>query len=639
MAQRPNLMGRRFGKYQLLSLIGEGGFADVYLGVHLDLGTQAAIKVLHDADIDAFRTEARTIARLDHPHIIRVRDFDIENSIPFLVMDYAAGGTMRQRHRKGSIVSLPTIVSYVQQTAQALQYAHNANLIHRDIKPDNILLDQYNNILLSDFGIVTIAHSTRSMKTVDHAGTATYTSPEQIQGRPRFASDQYSLGIIVYEWLSGTPPFKGSFTEIWSQHMFTPTPSLREKISTITPEVEQVVMKALEKDPKQRFEHVSDFATALRQASLAGQADTIFSPLPIPIPPQPKSTIPPPSQPTVILSKQGINTTPPKPFSYKIPQVITKWTFKTSSPVTSSPTVVNGIVYFGSHDHNLYAVDAATGEQMWPFLTGKKVYSSPTVDNGIVYFGSQDCNLYALNASTGQKMWSFPAESAIDSSPTVANGIVYFGSHDHKLYAVDVASGLEKWVFSTSHFVASSPTIDKGMVYFGSNDSKLYALNAVSGQKMWSFYTGKEVHSSPTVADGMVYFGSRDRKLYAVDATSGQEKWSFPTDDAVLSSPAVDNGIVYFGSDDGYLYAVDAASGQEVWSFPTDFSVFSSPTVFKGIICFGSSDNKLYALDATSGQEMWSFPTGGAVFSSPTVDENGIIYFGSQDGKLYAVSA
>jgi serine/threonine protein kinase len=271
MVQHPDLAGQRFGSYRLLRLLGAGGFAQVYLGEHIDLGTQAAIKVLHTqmnpTDIDTFRKEARTIAGLRHPHIIRVLDFSAVGSTPFLVMDYAAGGTMRERYPKGSIVPLPIIVSYIQQIADALQYAHDQKLIHRDIKPENILLDQRHNVLLSDFGIALVAQSSRNQSTQDVTGTASYMSPEQIQGKPRPASDQYSLGIVVYEWLSGTRPFEGAFTELLSQHMFAPPPPLHEKVPTISLEVEHVVTTALAKDPKQRFGSIRAFATTLRQAS------------------------------------------------------------------------------------------------------------------------------------------------------------------------------------------------------------------------------------------------------------------------------------------------------------------------------------------------------------------------------------
>src|SRR6266849_1901421 len=144
-------VGQQLGNYQLIRLLGEGGFAEVYLGEHIHLGTQAAIKVLHTQltsdDVDKFRNEARMIARLVHPHIVRVLEFGVEGKTPFLVMDYAPNGTLRQRHARGVTLPVTTIVSYVRQIADALQYAHDEKLIHRDIKPENMLLGRRGEVL------------------------------------------------------------------------------------------------------------------------------------------------------------------------------------------------------------------------------------------------------------------------------------------------------------------------------------------------------------------------------------------------------------------------------------------------------------------------------------------------------------
>src|SRR5439155_5618190 len=133
-------VGQQLGNYTLIRRLGEGGFAEVYLGEHIHLGTQAAIKILHTQlstdNVDEFRIEARTIARLVHPHIVRVLEFGVEDKTPFLVMDYAPNGTLRQRHLKGTRLPLLTIISYINQIDDALQYAHDEKLIHRDIKPE-----------------------------------------------------------------------------------------------------------------------------------------------------------------------------------------------------------------------------------------------------------------------------------------------------------------------------------------------------------------------------------------------------------------------------------------------------------------------------------------------------------------------
>src|SRR6266567_3130867 len=270
-----NYVGQQLGNYQLVRLLGEGGFAEVYLGEHIYLGTKAAIKVMHMSlageDMQSFRNEARIIANLIHPNIVRVLEFGIDNNNPYLVMDYAPNGTLRQRHPKGTAVPLITIVPYVKQIAEALQCAHNENLVHRDVKPENTLLGRQNEVLLSDFGIALMAQQTREQALQTTAGTIGYIAPEQIQGKPRPASDQYSLGIVVYEWLSGTRPFQGSLTEVVSQQLAVPPSPLRVKVPTISPAVEEVVMRALAKDPKDRFSKVSDLAIALEQASQSTQ--------------------------------------------------------------------------------------------------------------------------------------------------------------------------------------------------------------------------------------------------------------------------------------------------------------------------------------------------------------------------------
>src|SRR5947209_10824084 len=264
--------GQQLGNYKVLHLIGRGGFADVYLGEHLYLKVPVALKVLssvvvNQEDVQGFLKEAQTVARLVHPHIIRVTDFGVERDTPFLVMDYAPHGTLRQRHPRGTRVPLSTLVSYVLQVVPALQYAHDERVIHRDVKPENMLLGRRDEVLLSDFGIALMTQSSRYADAREMMGTVPYMAPEQIQGKPHPASDQYALAVVVYEWLSGERLFQGSYTEVAMQHILAPPPPLREKVPTLPAAVEEVVRIALAKDPHQRFKSVTAFAQALEQAS------------------------------------------------------------------------------------------------------------------------------------------------------------------------------------------------------------------------------------------------------------------------------------------------------------------------------------------------------------------------------------
>ena len=267
-------VGEQLGNYRVLRLLGEGGQASVYLGEHVYLGSQAALKVCHKVltkeEQTVFLQEAQTLVRLTHPHIVRVLDFALQDGIPFLVMEYALHGTLRQRHPKGTQLPLGLILPYIQQVASALQYTHDQGLIHRDVKPENMLLHSHDQVLLSDFGLVMLAPQLFSSEATEPmeqspVGTTSYLAPEQLRGKALSASDQYSLGVVVYEWLCGKPPFRGPFLEVAMQHVSAHPPSLREQVPNLSPAIEEVVLRALAKEPEQRFARVQDFATALER--------------------------------------------------------------------------------------------------------------------------------------------------------------------------------------------------------------------------------------------------------------------------------------------------------------------------------------------------------------------------------------
>lgn len=297
MTEQGARVGQLLGNYRLVQPLGKGGFAEVFLGEHIHLGTQAAVKVLHaqlaSGDVEGFRQEARMIARLVHPHIVRVLDFGVDHDLPFLVMDYAPRGTLRQRYPRGTRVAPMDVVNSIGQVAQALQYAHDQHLIHRDIKPENMLLGRNGEILLSDFGIALVSQSSRSGHAQDVAGTITYMAPEQIQAHARPASDQYALGVVAYEWLCGTPPFQGTYAEIAIKHTLTSPQPLRVLLPDIPTAVEEVIMLALSKEPSQRFPSVHAFALALSSASQHRSPGHTASPIQRTSQPMPYPQVPP----------------------------------------------------------------------------------------------------------------------------------------------------------------------------------------------------------------------------------------------------------------------------------------------------------------------------------------------------------
>lgn len=314
------------------------------------------------------------------------------------------------------------------------------------------------------------------------------------------------------------------------------------------------------------------------------------------------------------------------------------WQFTTGNWVTSSPAVSDGVVYVGSRDNNLYAIDAVTGQEKWRFATGTWVTSSPAVSNSTVYVGSEDKNLYAIDAVTGKEHWRFGTGGGVSSPPTVSDDVVYFGSADKNLYAVNSVTGKEKWRFQAGG-MSTSPAVANGIVFAVFDINGLFAIDAVAGRELWNFHPdpGGLFYSSPAITDGIVYFGDcQHNHLFAIDAKTGKEKWEYGTKGWIRSSPAVSNGTVYVGSQDKTLYAFDAVTGKEKWRFVTRGLVLSSPAVADGIVYIGSEDKNLYAIDAVTGQEEWRVTTGDGIDSSPAV-ANGIVYIGSNDGKLWAI--
>jgi outer membrane protein assembly factor BamB len=195
--------------------------------------------------------------------------------------------------------------------------------------------------------------------------------------------------------------------------------------------------------------------------------------------------------------------------------------------VLSSPTVVNGKVYIGSSDYNVYCLDANTGYKIWSYATGRHVLSSPAVANGKVYVGSNDNNTYCLDANTGFKIWSYKTGSWIFSSPAVVDGKVYIGSDDGNVYCLDADTGSEIWSYKTGNEVLSSPVVVDRKVYVGSVDYNIYCLDADTGSKIWSYKTGDKILSSPAVVDGKVYVGSFDSYVYAFETTTIVPQYRF----------------------------------------------------------------------------------------------------------------
>jgi outer membrane protein assembly factor BamB len=299
------------------------------------------------------------------------------------------------------------------------------------------------------------------------------------------------------------------------------------------------------------------------------------------------------------------------------------WKFKTGDAVYSSPAVDKGIVYCGSNDSKLYAVAVETGQEVWRFKTGgllargrdiarggagiaEGIHSSPAVFEGMVYFGSWDGNLYAVDAREGKEVWRFKTRGSVSSSPAIADDIVYFGSNDGNLYAVDAKTGLEMWRFDTGSLLSPdhircAPAIDDEVICFSSvdilNNCFLYTLDIRTGQKAHVFAAKETEGSNPTIFDNVVYYVDNDRKLCGMCAKTGVEVWSSKANYSgeVDSSPAIAEGMIYF-TRSGNIYGVDINTRQKMWMFEPDEPLSSELVVSEGVMYFEDCEGALYAV-------------------------------------------
>ncbi|HLZ64512.1 MAG TPA: PQQ-binding-like beta-propeller repeat protein [Ktedonosporobacter sp.] len=685
MAGFADRVGQRFGNYLLRRLLGCGGFAHVYLGEHIYIGTRAAIKILDtqlpDKEFSQFRREARTIARLEHTNIVRVLEFGLEENTAFLAMTYAPYGTVRDHCPRGHRMPLSTALSYTSQVALALQYAHDKKIIHRDVKPENILLGSSGQILLSDFGLALEAHSSRSQISGQTAGTPTYMAPEQCAGRPCPASDQYALAMVVYEWLTGRHPFHGTPIEVQMQQITTIPPPLREMAPDLPAAVEKVVMTALAKDHHLRFSSVIEFARALQEAcgqpiasddALPGQEEEAFSasnhpaehssdseqesatqpgrgetsiptqlpatpptsPMPLPnsdSPPvwslpsveeTPKPTRADAAYPPMGPLKGGDPTRPVAPMP-STPDPIPPGTRVPPGPVGSPPLGQQADKSAGSHDEigDLYGVgggnEGSAGRRLRVGISRRAVLLVAAGLAGAAVVGSAGIWVAHTLLVRGDGQ---------GTNITPTNPVAIATVADPSLSSVSAMFGydLQHTHCNPAERILSPANVARLVPYW--TTSAGWLLGAL------------------TLAHGVLYAGTQDGKLCAFNARSGQLLWTASTSASISSSPAVatlpggHNALVYIASADGNVYACDTATGRTVWTAQMGGHNYSSPAIANGILYIGSSDYKVYAFDATSGQALWATSTSYTISSSPALDD-GILYIGAEDGTIYALHA
>lgn len=317
-----------------------------------------------------------------------------------------------------------------------------------------------------------------------------------------------------------------------------------------------------------------------------------------------------------------------------------KWAFKTNSPIFASPIVSKNLVYFGSIDSTLYAVDIDSGEEQWHFKTKGQIRSSVSINNEKLFLNGGDGFLYTLVKSTGQLLWKFGTKGErkydfadyFQSTPIINNGVIYFGSGDGNMYAVNSETGQLAWKFETGSVVHTTPAITNNKLFFGSHDGFVYALNLANGELIWKFKTvghrffpTGEVQGSPTVFNNLIFIGARDYNVYALDQEKGYCHWNKSFTKGWGLNSSIYDSVLYIGSaDERILIAANPETGAELWRKNMEFLVFGNNAYSEDMLYVGTTIGKLHGINLNTGDKVWTFET-------ETYTQHRFKYFKSDD--------
>ncbi len=561
-----------------------------------EMVNQARDPVMRKTIVQNFEREANVLASLQHPAIPRIFDYFTQGERSYLVMEFIRGKNLEQlANEVEGFLPEDQVIKWAIDLCDVLHYMHSQQpdpIIFRDMKPSNVMINQYNDIILVDFGI---AKPFQTGQKGTQVGTEGYSPPEQYRGEATPLADIYALGATLHHLLTKRDP------RLEPPFSFADRP-IRKINPAVSMEFEAVINTALQYNPEDRFKD----AQAMKEAIL-----------------------------TVARRTGVLSRALPEASLQKGAAIKPLWVFKCEDEVRGSPTFYKGNIYVGSYDHNVYCLNAASGEFIWKYATERGVVSKPLVVDEQVFFGSEDGNLYAISARLGKLIWKYATEGPIRSSPRIAQGHIFVGSDDGYLHAVNSTNARRAWRMDTGVAIRSTPFITNDYVYFGTEDGDFFCVD-FGGSIKWRFKAKRAITSSPVIKNGTVFFSSMDWILYALDEADGWVLWRFRLGKPSISTPATVERYVIVGAADGFIYCVDESSGKEIWRFRTENQVNGSPAVYKDAVYCGSVDGHMYCLEYRTGRLRWKFSTEGPITGTPIIHD-GILYFGSIDHRVYAL--
>ncbi len=657
--------GTQVNRFVLESEVGRGGMGIVYRALDPVLKRHVALKVLAPhlgsdaAALARFHREAELVAALKHSHIAIVYEFGEYEQHPYIAMEWIEGRTLKSLLAETGTLPLERSLHLFHQIASALDYAHQRGVIHRDLKPSNILIDADDHATIVDFGLAWLDTAQSITITGSVMGTPRYMSPEQIEGGTVDArSDVYSLGIILYEMLAGTPPFDAPTpTTLFHQQLFTPPTPITEMNPAVPSTVEAALEKALQKKPADRFASAREFQLALQPetvtnlpapprrpvatrrwiiaaavaiAVLAGgffrlngnpfavaerhtPTETPFAPTATPIPP---TVAPTPTKPISNQREWGRGVRDPLRLNFAEIYTITittdpQWVSDIESDESASLLSGDEFLIVTAPDGLVKAVNRFSGEDVWETRLGANVSAAPTLlmdgDTESVFFPTADGALYALHVPDAQLLWRIGGDQlqgvirglTLDySAPIIA---VTDSGLAHRINPWE--GTLDQTLADTGQTFVHPPALNDTALFLAADS--IQTVERVTAQTVWQTELPAAASASPLGDGGWGYvtIGTEGGDVLALSSLSGQTVW-----ETKLSAPITDFaanwGNLFALAADGTVYAwqIWEHESRPLWVMDLETPITAGAVTTPNVLIVGTEDGQVIFLNAETGE-------------------------------------